>query len=375
MTSFRTCLFSISLIVLSFFELSCDVLDQGSTLYGVLRELKFRVTEIKVEQPARLNRLDVLFLRQLNEALDEGEIEEIHHFVERGGTLIVAGDRSVLESLLFDFGLEMRKASKPLETSQRILVAPVFPDRPVKEIFSRTDVAIQPIERDVAPLFGKEMDYSIVTFREGDGRAFFMSCPYIFNDSGLGDDRNATFLYNLMTTLPRRARIGLAESHYYAFGSIDATNPLIHLLFKTPVGLGVTYIGLIIFLFLILRGKRFGKPLVVEETHSRFSSEYVLAMTALYQKGNTRSAILKQIRDTFRSDLSARWNINPSLNTASFVEEMAKRRPIDTDELHRLLAGLEPHGDISEAHLLSLAKQVEAYRDREKIGRTRLMQR
>ena len=213
-------------------------LDQGSTLYGVLRELKFRVTEIKVEQPARLNRLDVLFLRQLNEALDEGEIEEIHHFVERGGTLIVAGDRSVLESLLFDFGLEMRKASKPLETSQRILVAPVFPDRPVKEIFSRTDFAIQPIERDVAPLFGKEMDYSIVTFREGDGRAFFMSCPYIFNDSGLGDDRNATFLYNLMTTLPRRARIGLAESHYYAFGSIDATNPLIHLLFKTPVGLG-----------------------------------------------------------------------------------------------------------------------------------------
>ena len=155
MTSFRTCLFSISLILLSFFELSCDVLDQGSTLYGVLRELKFRVTEIKVEQPARLNRLDVLFLRQLNEALDEGEIEEIHHFVERGGTLIVAGDRSVLESLLFDFGLEMRKASKPLETSQRILVAPVFPDRPVKEIFSRTDVAIQPIERDVAPLFGK----------------------------------------------------------------------------------------------------------------------------------------------------------------------------------------------------------------------------
>ena len=148
------------------------------------------------------------------------------------------------------------------------------------------------------------------------------SCHAIyFNDSGLGDDRNATFLYNLMTTLPSRARIGLAESHYYAFGSIDATNPLIHLLFKTPVGLGVTYIGLIIFLFLILRGKRFGKPLVVEETHSRFSSEYVLAMTALYQKGNTRSAILKQIRDTFRSDLSARWNINPSLNTASFVEE------------------------------------------------------
>jgi hypothetical protein len=340
-----------------------------------MRALKFRVTSIEAEQPARLDRVDVLFLWRLREALDGKEIEKIRHFVESGGTLIVAGDHQALDSLLFDYGLEMRNASKPLETSQRIPIDPIFPNRTVNEIYSRTNFSIQPIERDVAPLFGRGTDYSIVTFREGNGRAFFISCPYIFSYSGLREDRNATFLYNLMTTLPRRARIGLAESQYYAFGSIDATNPLIHLLFKTPVGLGVVYIGLIIFLFLILRGKRFGKPLVVEETHRRFSSEYVLAMTALYQKGNTRSAILKQIRDTFRSDLAARWNINPKLNTASFVEEIAKRRPIDTDELQELLTGLELHGGITEAHLLALAKQVEAYRDKEKIGRTRLVQR
>ena len=159
-----------------------------------------------------------------------------------------------------------------------------------------------------------------MTFRVGNGRAFFISCPYIFSYAGLKDDGNATFVYNLMTTLPRRARIGLAEYRYYPFRQTHSAAPPIHLLFKTPVGLGVVYIGLIVFLFLVLRGKRFGKPLVVEETHRRFSSEYVLAMTALYQKGNTRSAILKQIRDTFRSDLAARWNINPSIETASFVE-------------------------------------------------------
>ncbi len=375
MRNSKTCLLSIALIVLSFFGLSCDQLYQGSALYRVLRALKFRVTKIKAEQPARLDRLDVLFLRQLHETLDEEEIEEIHHFVEGGGTLIVAGNHRALDSLLFDYGLEMRNASKPLETSRRIPMAPIFPNRPVNEIYSRTDFAIRPIEQDVAPLFGQETDYSIVTFRKGDGRAFFMSCPYIFNYFGLGDDRNATFLYNLMATLPRRARIGLAESRYYAFGSTDAVNPLIYLLFKTPGGLGVVYIGLIVFLFLILRGRRFGKPLAVEETHRRVSSEYVLAMTALYQKGNTRPAILKQIRDTFRSDLAARWQINPNLETVTFVEEIAKRKPIDTDELQRLLTGLEPRGDISEARLLSLAKQVEAYCDAAKIGRARPIQR
>ena len=371
----RIYLLSIALIAFSFFGVSCNLLYQGSTLYRVLRALKFRVTNIESEQPTRLDRMDVLFLWRLREALDGEEIEKIRHFVEGGGTLIVAGEHQTLDSLLLDYGLEMRKVSKPLETSKRVPINPIFPNRPVSEIYSRTNFSIRPIKRDVAPLFGRKEDYSIVTFRVGNGRAFFISCPYIFSYAGLKDDGNATFVYNLMTTLPRRARIGLAEYRYYPFRQTHTAATPIHLLFKTPVGLGVVYIGLIVFLFLVLRGKRFGKPLVVEETHRRFSSEYVLAMTALYQKGNTRSAILKHLRDTFRSDLATRWNINPNLETASFVEEITKRKPIDGDELQELLTRLEPHEDISETYLLSLAKQVEAYCDKEKIGRTRLMQR
>ena len=348
---------------------------EDSAPYSVLKALNFRVTKIEAAQPARLDRLDVLFLWQLSETLDTEEIEEIHRFVKDSGTLIVAGDHESLDSLLFDYGLEMHRASKSLKISHRIPIDPIFPNRPVDEIYSTTNVAIQSIEREIAPLFGQEADYSVVTFREGDGRVFFMSCPDIFTYFGLRDERNATFFYNLMTTLPHRARIGLAESRYYAFDSTETADPLFYLLFKTPGGLGIVYIGLIVFLFLILRGRRFGKPLVVEETHQRVSSEYVFAMTALYQKGNTRPAILKHIRDTFRFDLAAQWRINSDLETATFVEEIAKRKPIDTDELQQLLTALEPAGDISEARLLSLAKQVDAYYDVVNIERKRLGQR
>lgn len=371
----RICLLSIALIAFSFIGVSCSLLYQGSTLYRVLRALKFRVSSIESEQPTRLDRVDVLFLWRLREALDGEEIEKIRNFVEGGGTLIVAGYHQALDSLFLDYGVEMRPASKPLETSKRLTNFPIFPIRPVSEIHSRTTYSIRPIKRDVAPLYGRGEDYSVVTFRVGNGRAIFLSCPHIFSYFGLKDGGNATFVYNLLTTLPRRARIALAEYRYYPFRPTQSADPPIHLLFKTPVGLGVVYIGLIVFLFLVLRGKRFGKPLVVEETHRRFGSEYVFAMTALYQKGNTQLAVLKQIRDAFRTDLAARWDINPKLETASFVDEIAKRKPIDTDELRELLKSLEPHEDISEAHLLSLAKQVETYRDKEKIGRTRLMQR
>ena len=366
---------SIILVTFAFFQFSCDSLVNESVLYRVMRKLKFRVTKIEAAQPARLERLDVLFLWQLHRELDEKEIEEIHGFVEDGGTLIVAGDHESLNSLLLDYGLEMRKASNSLETSRRIPIEPIFPNRPVNEIYSSTDNAIQSSERDIAPLYGQDEDYSIVTFGEGEGRAFFISCSDIFYRNGLRDNRNSTFLYNLMTTFPHRARIGLAEDYYYAVGSASEANPVMYLLFNTAGGLGVVYIGVIVFLFLILRGRRFGKPLTLEETHRRVSSEYVHAMTALYQKGNTRHAILKQIRDTFRSNLAARWHINPNLETVSFVEEIARRKPIDIKELQMLLTEMETHGDISEARLLSIAKQVEAYCERAKIGRTNPMRR
>ena len=368
-------IFSIILVTFAFFQFSCDSLVNESVLYRVMRKLKFRVTKIEAAQPARLDRLDVLFLWQLHRELDEKEIEEIHGFVEDGGTLIVAGDHESLNSLLLDYGLEMRKASNSLDTSRRIPIEPIFPNRPVNEIYSSTDYAIQSSERDIAPLYGQDEDYSIVTFGEGEGRAFFISCSDIFYRNGLRDNRNSTFLYNLMTTFPHRARIGLAEDYYYAVGSASEANPVIYLLFNTAGGLGVVYIGVIVFLFLILRGRRFGKPLTLEETHRRVSSEYVHAMTALYQKGNTRHAILKQIRDTFRSNLATRWHINPNLETVSFVEEIARRKPIDIKELQMLLTEMETHGDISEARLLSIAKQVEANCERAKIGRTNPMRR
>ena len=367
----QNCILSIALVVFAFFQFSCDSLVHESVLYRVMQKLKFRVTKIEAAQPARLDRLDVLFLWDLRRELDKQEVEEIHQFVEDGGTLIVAGDHESLKSLLLDYGLEMRKASNSLETSRRIPIEPIFPNRPVNEIYSSTDYAIQSSERDIAPLYGQGEDYSIVTFGEGEGRAFFISCPDIFYRNGLRDNRNATFLYNLMTTFPHRARVGLAEDYYYAVGSASEANPLMYLLFNTAGGLGVVYSGVIVFLFLILRGRRFGKPLTLEDTHRRVSSEYVHAMTALYQKGDTRRAILKQIRDTFRSDLAARWHINPNLESTSFVEEIARRKPIDTDEFLRLLTELEPRGTISEARLLSLAKQVEAYCDRANIGRSR----
>ena len=369
----RISIFCLILITFAGSQLSADwYLTDKEVLSRILRNLKFSVREISAVYPARLDRYDALFLHDIDEAPTETEVQDIKNFVNAGGTLIVAGKNQALHQLYAAFGLELQKLTKRLEFSYRIPDEPLFPQHPVKEVRTRTDYAIEPLEREVAVLYGGEKDAVIVTLRDGEGRAFFIASDSMFRKSGLRHVGNAMFLYNLTSTFPRNARIGLAVWKYYTRES-KPQNPFAALLFRTPGGLGALYICLTVFVFLILRGRRFGKPLDVQERSRRLSAEYVHAMTDLYQKGNTRMEILRHIREQFRYDLGIRWRVSPNLSTDAFLEELTQRGAIDADEqLAELVMDLEASNDISEAQLLDLAQRVEAYRESARIGRTKL---
>ena len=361
------------LIALICFQMSCDSFIDGTVLHRTLHQLKFRVTEISEIYPARLERYDALFLQDLNKAPTETEVKEIQDFVNTGGTLIVAGDDRVLDRFFSVYGLKLRELPESQEFSHRIADEPFFPQHPVDEIRVRTNFVLEPLGREVAALYGTEDGAVVVTLRQGAGRVFLIASAYLFHKNGLRyDEGNATLLYNLLSMLPRNARIGLAEKRYYTTET-KPPDPFAALVFGTRGGLGAVYICIILFVFLMLRGRRFGKPLDVQEKSRRLSAEYVHAMTDLYQKGNTRPEILRHIRDTFRTDLGNRWRVNPNLDTPTFLEELARRGVIDADEeLTHLVTDLEPSGDISEAQLLDIAKRVDAYCEVANIGRTRV---
>lgn len=143
------------------------------------------------------------------------------------------------------------------------------------------------------------------------------------------------------------------------------------LLFRTPGGWAAVYIGLTLFMFLILRGQRFGRPLEPQARPRRLSSEYVLAMTTLYQKADTRLELLEQIGSRFRFDLGVHWGVDVNLETSAFVEEIARGAASDADELKALLSVLDSRRKISEAQLLEIANRVDAYYERTKMRRTR----
>ena len=364
----RISIFSFILIAFTGSQFLADAWTDGEVLSRVLRKLECRVSEISAAYPAHLDRYDALLLHDINKAPTETEIEDIKNFVNTGGTLIVAGENQALSQLYSAFGLELRALTQKLWHSRRIPEAPLFSQRPVDEVYTGTDSTIEPLEREVAVLYGRENDTIIVTLRDGEGRAFFIASDDLLSQYWLLKSGNAMFLYNLVSTLPHNTRIGLAVRRYYTIET-KPPNPFAALLFRTPGGLAAMYICLTLFVFLALRGRRFGKPLEAEEKNRRLTSEYVHAMTALYQKGNTRLEILRHIRERFKADLGIRWRVSPNLDTSTFLAELAQRGIVDEEgELTYLMADLEPSGYISESQLLGIAKRVEAYREVAKIG-------
>ena len=372
----RISIFSFILILFTGSQFSADAyMTDRMVLYQVLRKLKFRASEISSAYPARLDRYDALFLHDIDKAPTETEVQDIKNFVNTGSTLIVAGENQALSQLYSAFGLELRALKTKLWHSQRIPEERLFPQHPVDEVYTGTDSTIAPSEREVAVLYGRENDAVIVTLRHGEGRAFFIASNKLFNKYWLLDSGNAMFLYNLMSMLPHKARIGLAVGRYYTIET-KPPNPFAALLFRTPGGLAAMFICLTLFVFIALRGRRFGKPLEAQEKNRRLSSEYVHAMTALYQKGNTRPEILRHIRDRFKTDLGVRWRVNPNLDTSTFLEELAQRGVVDeAGELTHLMTDLQPSSYISESQLLDIAKRVEAYREIAKIGGAKLTAR
>ena len=239
---------------------------------------------------------------------------------------------------------------------------PYFPDQPLEEIRPRTYFVIESLGRDLNILYGSDDKGAVVTFKDGEGTVFFITSSYIFDGNGLRTEENATLLYNLTSTFPRSVHIGLAVERYVSLET-KPPNTFVTLVLKTPIGLAGVYLCILFFLFLTLQGRRFGKPLDIYEENRRLSSEYVNAMTALYQKNNTQMDILQHIREKFRYDLGIRWRVNPNLETATFIDELNSHGVVDEEgELSNLLIHLDST-NISESQLLDIAKKVDAFRE------------
>jgi hypothetical protein len=129
-------------------------------------------------------------------------------------------------------------------------------------------------------------------------------------------------------------------------------------LLGSPLGWAAAYALLATGLYLLLAGRRFGRPVPVkEELARRSSAEYVESMADLLQRAGQRGYILKHYHTMLKRRLAAPAGISPQLDDAAFVRELARFRTVDEQALLTLLARLRS-SKISEAELVRAVAQV-----------------
>jgi hypothetical protein len=115
--------------------------------------------------------------------------------------------------------------------------------------------------------------------------------------------------------------------------------------------------------FLLLRGRRFGKPFPLrEDTLLREPVEYIKAIANLLRRSGQRVETLAHYRQQFRRHLGKRYAIDPTLSDNELVQRIAARdSSVDTDALRDLLHRLSQK-KVSEQDLIALVAEMDTWK-------------
>jgi hypothetical protein len=118
----------------------------------------------------------------------------------------------------------------------------------------------------------------------------------------------------------------------------------------------------VLFVGLVLSGRRFGRPVPLSRPGRRRAPlEHVVAVANLSRRAGHRRAVLEQYRGQLKRELGRRYRLNPTLPDDEYVAELAHFRPdLDTASLARLLARLRAP-DVGEGEMVALAQQTASW--------------
>lgn len=329
-------------------------------LYSWTRELGYDGARLEY-RPFELEEDDaVLFILNPEEPINRTQSRAVLDWVERGGTLIFADDRSaifgtsnaLLDDLQFDTGVysttELIAQAEPAQ--------PVLDQPPVGTAHVQTGRVLLPHRADYVKIVGPPDALLVAGVKHGSGYVYLSATTYPFTNAGLRDPENAALVLNMLRRAPVGGRVQFDEYHH-GFFTPPSTGKI---LLGSPWGWAAAYTVVVIALYLILGGRRFGRPIPLrEELARRSSAEYVESMADLFQRGGKRDYILSHYYSALKRRLAHKDGINPQLDDREFARELARAREVNEPELLALLARLRA-ANPSEAELVRAVSQADA---------------
>ena len=288
--------------------------------------------------------------------VSEREWDQLDEWIERGGTLILAGDGLPAAYAFDHFDFSMKYLDEPsdsLSAAAPLLLSPPQSDpAPVA-----SNLYLASTRTDFVPLLTVDGHPIIVSFEQGEGRVILSTTAYPFSNRGLKEEATATLALNLIALSAQKGRAWLDDWHH-GIQTTAIVGPG-QWLRRTSAGHALLFVAGVIFFALILQGRAFGRPIPLQnEIKRRGPLEHVTAVANLNRKAGHRADVLHQYHSWVKRHLGGRYRLDPSLPDEEYVTQLAKYNPaLEKEKLLHLLQRLNQK-NVSEAEMVKLAEEA-----------------
>lgn len=294
--------------------------------------------------------------------ISDAEWQILEEWVEGGGTLFLAGDGlgAALSMRHFDFDVLFRPDldADVIQTAGSILA-----DAPQTLANAQPRAVLQSTRTDHTVMLAVEDEPVAVSFPNGQGLVILSTLWYPFSNRGLKEPGNPEFVLSLLSLVDTPATVWFDEWHHGVRTSdTAAVTGLGQWLRSARPGQAILYTFGVAFVWLLLSGRRFGRPVPLANRQSRRApAEHARALANLSRRAGHKHAVRAYYRQRLKTELGYRYGLSAATPDEDYLERLASARPsLDRERLRRLLQELAQE-NLSDAQLLKLSQEVNEW--------------
>ena len=296
----------------------------------------------------------VALLLEPSQGVSPAEWEILDSWVENGGTLILAGSGFTSSTAFLHYGFRPASLgeSQTLSAQGPLLRSPAATELPV----APAPAYLSSTQADYLPILAAGDRPVVVLLQSGKGQVLLSSTAYPFTNAGLKQAGNASLVLSLISSAPAAGTVWFDEWHH----GIRASQPSIvgpgNWLRYTPSGRSIAYTVAVVFIALVSRGQRFGRPEPLPGPASRRGPlDHINAIANLSPRARHRQTVLERYHHELKRSIGQRFRLDPLLPDEDYARLLSLMEPrLDAERLSGLLKQLRK-SDVSERELVQLA--------------------
>jgi hypothetical protein len=316
-----------------------------------LAALGYETQTVQGSRFAVSDEIDLLFVLGPTELVPPEDVTLLKDWVTGGKTLVIASDRGLLDDALFG-GFATRLATRQPGQLDRT-ISPALSRPPTADLRTDTSWSLV-LDEGLAPIVADGGRPILATRRIGSGTVYLSSAPDLLANGNLGAADNHRLVLNLLADLRPGSVIAFDEYHHGAHVAPSVSG----LLLDTGPGRALLFVGVALFVYIALRGRRLGSPVPIEPRPARSSLDYVRSFAALLRRSRSGGLASERLGRMYRRRLARALGMRLGSEPGELVAGLARSEP---DRAERVRAILEPFGRaLPERDLIASVARAEA---------------